>query len=200
MMAEATETVQELVEHHGGHQGSNKRIALMIAFLALLLAFAETGVKNSQSIGLAANVEASNLWAFYQAKTIRRTNVLTAAEEMEARLAVTADAEAKAVFEKRIAGWKETAARYESEPSTGEGRKELAARAKVQEERRELYAHKHEWFEFAAAALQIAIVLASAAVITSMGLLVWMAGLSGAAGAAMIAIATLAPHFLLAGH
>ena len=199
-MAETAETVNELVEHHGGHEGANKRIALLIALLALLLAFAEMGVKNAQTASLTANVEASNLWAFYQAKTVRRTTVLTAMEEMESRLAGLNDPEARIALEKRIAGWKETAERYESEPSTGEGRKELAARAKAQEERRELYNHKHEWFEFAAAALQIAIVIASAAIITSMGMLVMVSGAFGVVGVAMLSIAIYTPHFLLAGH
>lgn len=199
-MAETTETIKELVEHHGGHGGANKRIALMIAIFALLLAFAEMGVKNSQTTSLAANVEASNLWAFFQAKTIRRTTVITAYEEMETRLAGVVDPEVRTAFEKRIAEWKANAARYESEPSTGEGRKELAVRAKAQEERRELYNHKHEWFEFGSAALQIAIVLASAAIIAGISFLVIASGAFGVLGVAMIGIAMFAPHFLLAGH
>lgn len=199
-MAETAEKMNELIEHHAGHGGSNKRIALMIAIFALLLAFAEMGVKNSQTSGLAANVEASNLWAFYQAKTIRRTTLITAAEDMETRLVGTVDPEARAAMEKRIAEWKATAARYESEPSTGEGRKELSARAKAQEEKRELHYHKHEWFEFGSAALQIAIVLASAAIIAGIGFLVLASGAFGVLGAAMITIAMVAPNFLLAGH
>lgn len=197
-MAESAETIKELVEHHGGHQGSNKRIALMIAIFALLLAFAEMGVKNSQTSSLAANVEASNLWAFFQAKTIRRTSVLTAAEDMETRLVGVVDPEVKSAYENRIATWKATAARYESETETGEGRKELVVRAKAQEALRELYSHKHEWFEFGSAALQIGIVMASAAIITGIGFLVVAAGGFGVLGALMVAIALFVPHFLLA--
>lgn len=199
-MAETAEKMTELLEHHGGHEGGNKRIALMIAIFALLLAFAEMGVKNSQTSGLAANVEASNLWAFYQAKTVRRTTLITATEDMETRLVGIVDPEVRPAMEKRIADWKATAARYESEPSTGEGRKELSARAKVQEEKRELYNHKHEWFEFGSAALQIAIVLASAAIITGVGMVVLASGAFGVIGMVMVAIVMFAPHFLLAGH
>ena len=58
----------EQVEHVGGR---NKRIALLIAVLALCLAFSETLGKNAQTGSISYNVEASNLWAFFQAKTIR---------------------------------------------------------------------------------------------------------------------------------
>jgi hypothetical protein len=57
------------VEHHGG----NKGVALLIAVLALVLAFSETLGKSAQTAALAANIEASNLWAFFQAKTIRQS-------------------------------------------------------------------------------------------------------------------------------
>ena len=61
-------------------EGGNKRIALLIALLALMLAFSEIGGKNAEQEAVAKNIEASNLWAFFQAKTIRGTTVRTAAE------------------------------------------------------------------------------------------------------------------------
>src|SRR6185295_20326775 len=72
----------EAMEHHEHAQhaaGDNKKIALLIAVLALFLAFSETLGKSAQTEGISYNVEASNLWAFFQAKTIRRTLVQTAA-------------------------------------------------------------------------------------------------------------------------
>src|SRR5215813_1245186 len=75
--------------HEGGHgdakpviEGRNKKIALLIAVIALFLAFSETLGKSAQTAALSYNVEASNLWAFFQAKTIRRTRVETAAQEL----------------------------------------------------------------------------------------------------------------------
>src|SRR5215475_4664418 len=72
----------EHAEHaqHASH--SNKRVALMIAIIVLFLALSETLGKSAQTAGIGYNVEASNLWAFFQAKTIRRTLVETAAQEM----------------------------------------------------------------------------------------------------------------------
>ena len=59
----------------------NKKVALLIAVIALCLAFSETLGKSAQTAALSYNVEASNLWAFFQAKTIRQT-VLQAATEI----------------------------------------------------------------------------------------------------------------------
>ena len=66
---------------HGDHGGSNKRIALLISVMALVLAFAETLGKSAQTAAVAANIDALNLWNFFQAKTIRQTVLRTAAEQ-----------------------------------------------------------------------------------------------------------------------
>ena len=70
-------------EAHVHVDPSNKKVALFIAVLALVLAFAETLGKGSQTSALASHIEASNLWAFFQAKTIRQTVLRTAAEQTE---------------------------------------------------------------------------------------------------------------------
>src|SRR6185503_2642250 len=104
---------------HGGHglvEGENKKIAILISVLALFLAIAETLGKSAQTDGISSNVEASNLWAFYQAKTIRKTTMETAAEQMEVDVQLAKDADVKALLEKRVKEWKDRAARYESEP------------------------------------------------------------------------------------
>ena len=124
---------------HGGHiDASNKRVALAIAVLAAALAFSETLGKSAQTAALGYNVEASNLWSFFQAKTIRMTTLRTAGEALELDLAREQNARAKEAMEKRIAEWRKTAARYDSEPETQEGRKELAARAKESEKKRDV--------------------------------------------------------------
>ena len=58
---------------HGHVEGSNKKIALLVAVLAAFLAISEMGGKSSQTEVLTQHVEASNLWTFFQAKTIRQT-------------------------------------------------------------------------------------------------------------------------------
>src|SRR5436190_5107762 len=100
-------------EEHGPIEGRNKIIALLIAVIALFLAFSETLGKSAQTAGISHNVEAANLWAFFQAKNIRRTTVLTAAETLKAS---GPDAAAKEAAAKQIAAWEQAAARYRSEP------------------------------------------------------------------------------------
>ncbi len=161
---------------------TNKKIALLIAVLALVLAFSETLGKGSQTAALSHNIEASNLWAFFQAKTLRMTTIRTAAESLEMEVLQTTNRDAREAMEKRIADWKKTAARYESEPETNEGRKELAARAKATEGKRDRSLAAYHHFEVASGAVQIAIVLASAAIITGTAALTWIAGALGLLG------------------
>jgi len=63
---------------HAHLDPANKKVALFIAVLALVLAFSETLGKAAQTSGLAHHIEASNLWAFFQAKTIRQTTLKNA--------------------------------------------------------------------------------------------------------------------------
>ena len=55
-----------------------------MAVLAALLAISEMGGKSAQTNALSSHIDASNLWTFFQAKTIRQTTMRTAAEEVEA--------------------------------------------------------------------------------------------------------------------
>ena len=173
--------------HGAAEHGGNKEIALLIAVLALVLAFSETLGKSAATAALAYNIEASNLWAFFQAKTIRQTVVRTAAEQVESGNPGEAG-------RKQAAKWKETAQRYQSEPDTGEGREQLASRAKEAEKKRDRAMAAYHHYELASAALQIAIVLASASIITAMAILAWIAGALGVLGVAFCGIGFLAPQ------
>ncbi len=192
-MSEIHEAIEKA--HEGEHaEFFNKRIALLIAVLALFLSFSETLGKSAQTEAIGANVESSDLWAFFQAKSVRKTQVDTAAEEMTIAADAAADPAAKAAMQKQIASWKQTAARYDSEPSTGEGRKELGKRAKEAEDKRDLALAKYHHYELASAALQVGIVLASAAVITGMVGLAWFGGALGVVGLALALLGLFAPH------
>ena len=178
---------------HSHIDPSNKKVALLIAVLALVLAFSETLGKGAQTSALSYNIEASNLWAFFQAKTIRGTTLRTAAEALETELTQISLPETKEAVEKRIAEWKKTVARYDSEPETQEGRKELAARAKIAEERRDRALAAYHNYEIASAAMQIGIVLASAEIITGVALLTWISAALGLVGIVFCGIAYFAP-------
>ena len=169
---------------HGHIDPSNKKIALLIAVLALVLAFSETLGKAAQTSALSLNIEASNLWAFFQAKTIRQTVLRTAAEQTE----VISPSSTKLIEQ-----WRKTAQRYQTEPETGEGRDELMARAKDAEKKRDRSMAAYHQYELASAAVQIAIVLASAAIVTGAMALAWIGAGLGVVGIAFCLIGFLAP-------
>lgn len=185
----------EHAEHaeHASH-GGNKKIALLISVIALFLAFSETLGKSAQTAALSDNVEASNLWAFFQAKTIRMTTLTTAAETRKIDADAAADPAIKAAMAKQIDSWQKTSARYNDEPETNEGRKQLVTRAKDAEHRRDVALARYHHYETASAAFQIGIVLASATIITGMMVLAWIAGALGFIGLVFTGIGFFAPH------
>ena len=176
--------------------GENKKIALLIAVIALFLALSETLGKGAQTEAISKNVESSNLWAFFQAKSIRRTVVQTASEQSKLSLGTISDDAAKAAVQKQIDEWQKTAARYRSEPETHEGTEQLAERAKHAEEERDLAEAKYHHFEIASAAFQIGIVLASATIITGIMALAWISGILTLAGIAITTLGIFVPHLL----
>ena len=210
-MSHGVHAVQHEVEHkiehdkHGGqgHDDSkdlNKKVALLIAVLALFLAFSETLGKSAQTAALNSQIEASNLWNFFQAKNIRRTLTIVAGEQAKVDMAGASDPAHKAAIEKQIGEWTKTAARYRSEPEAaggkGEGTQELSRRAIEEQHHRDEYLAKYHHYEFASAAFQIGIVLASSTVITGIVVLSYLAGGLGVIGLAFMALGLLAPHLL----
>jgi Domain of unknown function (DUF4337) len=192
-MSEIHEAIEKAEEGEHG-EGFNRKIALVIAILALFLSFSETLGKGAQTETVTKNIEASDLWAFYQAKDIRRTVVNVAADQTSLLGAGLNDPAAKAALDKQIETWRQAAEHYESDPKAGNGRKELEEQAKGAEEERDLATAKYHHYELASAAFQVGIVLASAAVITGMVGLAWFAGALGVVGAALTILGLYAPH------
>ena len=209
-MSHGVHAVQHEVEHqiehdehggghgHGDSQKLNKRVALLIAVIALFLAFAETLGKSAQTSALNYQIEASNLWNFFQAKNIRRTATLVAADQTKLNLVGNTNDEQKAAIAKQVDDWNKTAARYQSEPEAaggkGEGTRELSRRAIEEQHHRDLALARYHHYEVASAAFQIGIVLASATVITGMVALSFLAGGLGVLGLVFMAIGLFAPH------
>src|SRR5436189_6205899 len=117
-MSHGVHAVQHQVEHqidhdkgHGaGHQkpqgeSRNRKIALLIAIIALFLALSETLGKSAQTRGIELNIKASDTWNFFQAKTIRQTTLRTAAEALAVDVAGRPDDAAKAEMIKQIERW-----------------------------------------------------------------------------------------------
>jgi hypothetical protein len=187
----------ERAEHAEEAAHHNKGVALLISVLALFLALSETLGKSAQTAALTDTVQASDTWAFYQARNIRQTTVATAKEVLELQAATETDAAKKAAQTKKIEDWEKRIKRWESDPDRGEGMKELMAKAKGLEARRDHKLEQYHNFEFASAALQIGIVLASASIITSMIGLAWLSGVAGLIGLGFMILGLYAPELVM---
>ncbi len=175
----------------------DRTVALIIAILALLLALAEAGSKSAQHLSTESNIEASDLFNFYQAKRIRSQVVETAASALEAQKAAVTDPNAQAAFDKQIAAFKATVANFEHDPKKPEDSMDkIQERAAEAIETRELANHRLERYELGSGLIQIAIVLASAAIITGIALLMWFSIGLGAIGAVLLALGFFAPTAL----
>jgi hypothetical protein len=180
---EAQETA-ELIEQSGHGDKSQNRSALTISILAMVLAIASLGGSNAMKEATQENILAANAYAFYQAKNIRQTTYKLAVTDLELQLArePNMNGNAKAMFEKKIEDYKKTVERYESEPDTKEGKKELMARAKEHEANRDHAMRQDPWFDYAEGMLQIAIVLLSVSIVASMPALYWAGAVLGGLG------------------
>ena len=179
---EATEA-NELTELGEGHSQKN-RTALTISILAMALAISNLGGSNAMKESTQENILASNAYSFYQAKTIRQTALKIAAADLELQLAREPNMPAgvKELHQKKIDDYKKTVERYESEPETKEGKKELLARAKAHEHERDHAMRQDPWFDYVEGALQIAIVLLSVSIIGGIPILYWIGSSLGVLG------------------
>ena len=178
---EAHETT-ELIEH--GHEKSKNRTALLISCLAMVLAIASLGGSNATKEAAHENILAANTYSFYQAKTIRQQALKIAISDLELKLASDPKMppQIKELFTKKIEEYQKTIARYESEPETKEGKKELLVKAKGHEAIRDHALLQDPWFDYAEGLLQIAIVLLSVSIIGSIPALFLVGGVVGFLG------------------
>ena len=180
---DAQETA-ELIEQSSHGNKQQNRSALTISILAMVLAIASLGGSNAMKEATQENILAANAYAFYQAKSIRQTDYKLAAADLELQMArePNMNANAKALYEKKLADYKKTIDRYESEPETKEGKKELMVRAKEHEAIRDHAMLQDPWFDYAEGALQIAIVLLSVSIVAGIPALYWAGTLLGTLG------------------
>jgi uncharacterized protein DUF4337 len=199
---EATEVAETI---HGGHEAHSaegdatfrKLAAIYLGIVAMLLAITSLGGSNATKVMLSANIQASDTYGFYQSRNIRQTIFQITAEELEAQLLAQPDMPdaAKAKIEAGLKRYRARVERYESDPSTGEGKKELLAKAKEWEAKRDHAAERDPNFDFAAALFQIAIVLGSVSIVAASRLLIKLSG-----GLAVVALLLMINGFFLIVH
>ncbi|MCA1629122.1 MAG: DUF4337 domain-containing protein [Acidobacteria bacterium] len=195
--SDAADHIAEVGEAGAANERFRSRVALLIAFMAMLLAITSLGGGNVAEDMFNNNIQASDTWSFYQAKNIRQTGYRLAADELESELAMHGDSlkpEVRQGIEEKIKTYRETAARYESEPDKnepdnplkGEGKKELSARAQDFAAQRERAQRQDPNFDFAEALFQIAIVLASVAILANSRAVVTGAVAAGAVASVLM--------------
>ncbi|MEA3012878.1 MAG: hypothetical protein QOD42_1423 [Sphingomonadales bacterium] len=193
--ADAAELIGEVPEEPAAQDSVNRfrsRAALLIAVIAAVLAVGGLGGGNATDAMLINTIRASDTWAFFQAKNIRQTAYEIANVEIEGDLAEPGlDPATRARLERRLAGNRATIARYDSEPdpaapndpTAGEGRRQLTARARAHEAAREIAMARDDNFDWAEVLLQLALVLGSVAILAINRPILILSGLLGALGA-----------------
>ena len=193
--SDAADLIAEIHEDRAESEQADRfrnRAALLIAFLAAVLAIGGLGGGNATDDMIHANIGASDTWAFFQAKNIRQTSYELAADEVETMLAAPGlDPETRARLGQRLADYRATIARYEDEPDSrapndplrGEGKKQLRAQAESFEAARERASLQDSSFDMAEILLQLALVLGSVAILAISRPILILSALLGFGGA-----------------
>jgi hypothetical protein len=146
-----------------------ERAGWLITLFAAMLALNSILDGSNSSQILDDTIEANNVWAFYQAKSIKQTLAEMRYDDAVSRKEVKRAEEFKAKME-----------RYESDPKTGEGKKELMAKARALEEDRANCQLSSPWYTYSNASYQIAIVIMAAAMMTLSIRMYWISVAVGA--------------------
>ena len=188
---EAHEIAEHIHEDAAPHQHAaeardwfRRLTAIYVGFVAMLLAIATLGGASATKEMLNANIHASDTFAFYQAKYQRQTAYRVAADQLDwlaaATPALSPDARARAAA--LVKRYRDTAAHDESDPKTGNGKKELLASARHWEKARNRAAAQVPNFEYAEALYQIAVVLGSVAIVAASPALLSVSGILAMGG------------------
>jgi hypothetical protein len=194
---DAAELIAELHEEKAEHQAAERfrnRAALLIAFLAAVLAIGGLGGGNATDDMLINNIRAANTWAFYQAKNVRQTMYKLAVDDLESSIGSRNPA-TQPGFQERLAGYQTTIDRYESEPDAaaptdpmkGEGKTQLKLQAQAFEAARDRAVQQDNSFDVAEVALQLALVLGSVAILSLNRIILFLALGLGAVGSILTA-------------
>ena len=134
----------------------------VITVIAALLAVNTYISSGNSSKVLNNTIKANDTWAFYQAKSIKQTLAEQSLDDAIARKDTAKAEKMKAKIE-----------RYESDPATGEGKKELMAKARALEAERDSVRRSGPWMTFSGMSYQLGIVLLSASILAVSMPLFW---------------------------
>jgi len=172
----------ELHEHAAN--SFSRRVALVTAIYAVVLAIAALGGNHAMKEMLLAQQQSSDQWAFYQAKVIREHLYRAQKMRLEVDLAERAAAPRADTREKLGALLKkldEEEKRYNAE------KKDIEKDAKKLEAMRDSFQARDPYFLVAEALLQIAIVMSSVSILARSGLIFSFSLILAVVGAALTA-------------
>jgi Domain of unknown function (DUF4337) len=176
-VSEADDLVRERAEE--AHSGFDRQVAATMAILAVLLAVDSLFGHRAHTEEILNQAKASDQWAYYQAKAIRRTT-----NEVAAQLAQSLSAGAEPVA-KAVDGFKGTAQRYEREAA------DIQKQAEELERDRDRQARLANHFDLAEIFFEVALVTCSVAILTKRRAL-WLGSLA-VAGIGLVVALTVLP-------
>ena len=184
----------EIEVEHPHTNPTNRRIGILIAVMAAALAFSEMAARNADTDVVRDTVEASDTWAFYQAKTIRAA--MLRADERALQVQSMGRTDNATEVATTLHDWEAEAKHEDSDPKEQDGRKELMAKAQGIEKHRDERASAKESYEYASGALELGILLASSAIVTGFTALAFIGGGFGVIGVVAGLLGMFAPHIL----
>ena len=143
------------------------KAGMVISVFALILAVNSWYGGKLSSITLNNTIAANDVWSFYEAKSIKQTLAEQSLDDAIYRKDT-----------KKIEQLEAKIARYESDPKTGEGKKELMAKAKKLEAERDYAKKQSPWIGFASTLYQLSIVVLSASILAVSMEMFWAVFLS----------------------
>ncbi len=177
---EESEARQERAEHRekSEERKFRDRASVLVGIFAVLLAIVHTAAASAQRESMLSSIEASDNFAYMQAKKIRET-VLLAASRMPGLESETRAAELG------------EATRLSQPDAAGHGMGQLRAEGSRQRQLSTAKAIASEGYEMGETALQVAIVMLSIAMITMSRQVMWMAGALAGCGLVLAGLTAL---------
>ena len=142
----------------------SKKVALFTAIYAVVLAICSLGGNNSMKEMLLAQQEATNQWAFYQAKNVREYLYRMEKDRLETQLVERGDTMKPSVLKHYKAEIQKVST---EEARLSKDKEEISLEAKKQEQERDVNRAKDPYFDFGEVLLQIAIVMSSVSIISN---------------------------------
>ena len=130
------------------------KAGMVISVFALILAVNSWYGGKLSSITLNNTISANDVWTFYEAKSIKQMLAEQSLDDAQVRKDT-----------KKIEQLEAKIARYESDPVTGEGKKELMAKARKLEAERDYAKKQSPWIGYASTLYQLSIVVLSASIL-----------------------------------